>query len=247
MLFKTYKVSVQEALAECANSQNFFKRLKSGRYIFVDSYFCLNRPEYIQLGENGMPELTDHAREHLGDCCLEFGRMVSGGWACDDGHPLYYLETSKPTVSDPFYLEDENKIQEQIEMFKAEKAEILKVAQGLPQGFPGTLDALIKWRGVKEADLALDANVSTKTIQRLRKYDPPQEVPLETVIQLCIGLHLPPVLSGYLLRAAGKTFMTTNLHIAYQLLLSSCYDYSIEGCNLLLTSQGHPPLGRKPK
>lgn len=244
MLFRTYEITLKEALAECAKSQEFLNLLKSGQYIFVGSRFCLNLSEFIQSVVEGTPELTDYAHKHVEDCCLEFGREIT------DHEPKYrdpkcFYCIPAPTISDPFYLEDEVKIKQQTEMFKAKKAELLKVAQSLPQSFSGTLDTLIKWRGVKEADLALDANLSVKTIQRLRNNDPPQEVSLETAIQLCIGLHLPPILSGYLLRAAGKAFMTTNLHMAYQLLLSSCYEYTIEGCNILLTSQGFPPLGRK--
>lgn len=74
--------------------------------------------------------------------------------------------------------------------------------------------------------MAAEANMSTKTIQRLRQHNQ-QEIPLDTVVQLCIGLHAPPIISNYLLRAAGKSFMTTDLHIAYQLLLSDCYEFTL--------------------
>lgn len=238
LLRKSQRIGFADALNECASSQQFFERLKSGQYILVGSYFCLNRPEYVQRNENGVIELTYYARTHLDECCLSFVSVMD--YDLDDqANPGMLNMITNFKVSDPHYREDsaeeKKRIKEHIEIFKATRAEIVAVAKTLPIGFPGTLDALIKWRNVTEESLAEASALSTKTIQRLRHYEPDKEVSLETVIQLCIGLQLHPILSCYLLRAAGKSFMTSNLHIAYQLILSTCYEQSIHECNELLT------------
>jgi len=248
MSLSRYRINLEDALKECASSPEFFKRLKSGRYLYVDSCFCLNRPEYIQWNEDGVAELTSYAHEHQDECCLRFFVTVTGGWANEQGssNPIFGYITN-PVISDPHYRENKIAIQEHIKTFSAAKSEFLALAKKLPQGFSGMLDELIKWREVTEETLAEEAELSAKTIQRLRHDDPVKEVSLETIIQLCIGLHLPPMLSGYLLRAAGKSFMVTELHTAYQLLLSSCYDYTVADCNALLKSQRLPQLGKNPK
>lgn len=244
LLRKFQRIDFADALNECASSQQFFTQLKSGRYIFVDSYFCLNRPEYVQRNENGVIELTAYARTHLAECCLSFVSVID--YDLDsDANPGMLKMTTNARVSGPNYREEKEKIKEHIERFQTAKNEILAIAKKLPIGFPGTLDKLIEWRGVTEESLAEASALTTKTIQRLRNYDPDKEVSLETVIQLCIGLQLHPILSGYMLRAAGKSFMTTNLHIAYQVLLSTYYEYSIDECNSLLKSQRLPTLGRR--
>ncbi|HHX23538.1 MAG TPA: helix-turn-helix domain-containing protein, partial [Thermoanaerobacterales bacterium] len=76
----------------------------------------------------------------------------------------------------------------------------------LPLTFSGTLNALIDCSGMTEEKLAEAASISEKTIQRLRN-DEPDNVTIETVVQLSIGMQLPPVLSSCLLKASGKSFM----------------------------------------
>jgi len=57
-------------------------------------------------------------------------------------------------------------------------------------------------------------------------------------------MQLPPVLSGCLLKASGKSFMMTEQHIMYQFLLTSCYTKSIYECNNMLEAQNLKQLGR---
>lgn len=123
---------------------------------------------------------------------------------------------------------------------------VMALSESLPSHFSQMLDSLIKAGGVKEEDLAAESNLSEKTIQRLRQHDP-KSVTLETVVQLCIGLHLNPTLSLRLLRAAGKTFMDTKLHDMYQFLIFTCYEYTVDVCNILLESLGLPVLGKSKK
>lgn len=65
--------------------------------------------------------------------------------------------------------------------------------------FSGALDALIKWSEMTEEELAWESGLSEKTIQRLRNQEP-DSVTIETVVQLCIGMQLPPQLSSILMR-----------------------------------------------
>ena len=95
-----------------------------------------------------------------------------------------------------------------------------------------------------EEDLAEAAGINEKTIQRLRNTEP-ENVTIETVVQLCIGMKLPPPLSRCLLRASGKNFMMTEQHLMYQFLLDSCYHNTIYECNAMLEAQNLKHLGRQ--
>lgn len=122
-------------------------------------------------------------------------------------------------------------------------ADLLAIARKLPMNFSGALDALIGWSEMTEEELAETADMSEKTIQRLRNSEP-DNVSIETVVQLCIGMKLLPVLSGCLLRVSGKNFMMTEQHIMYQFLLNSCYYMSINECDDMLLGQNLKPLGK---
>lgn len=129
-------------------------------------------------------------------------------------------------------------------MIKDYNADILSVAKKLPMNFSGILDALIDWSDMTEEELAEAADMSEKTIQRLRNTEQ-DNVTIETVVQLCIGMQISPALSNCLLRASGKSFMMTEQRVMYQFLLNSCHYKSIYECNDMLIEQKLKPLGRQ--
>ncbi|WMJ87759.1 helix-turn-helix domain-containing protein [Anaerocolumna sp. MB42-C2] len=129
-------------------------------------------------------------------------------------------------------------------MIKQYNNDLLTVIKKLPMNFSGVLNTLIEWSDMTEEELAEKADISEKTIQRLRNTEP-DNVTMETVVQLCIGMKLPPVLSSYLVKSSGKSYMMTEQHIMYQFLLTSCYTKSIHECNDMLAAQNLKLLGRQ--
>ena len=70
-------------------------------------------------------------------------------------------------------------------------------------------------------------------------------VDMGTVISMCIGFKLSPILTDRLLQSAGLAFRLDNPeHLAYLLLLEYCMDYSIEPCNKILEKLGIPKTKR---
>lgn len=239
-----YEIGVSDAVREYTSSEIFMQRLSTGRYIYAENHFCLNLPKYVKRDAN-VVALTDYAREHKDECCLSFVTFVTGGWACDQ-QPNGLGFMTQISVSDPEYRDNPTQMAEHIKQFAEVSNAVMSLARELPNNFPQMLDKLIAFNGVKEEDLAAASNLSEKTIQRLRHHDQ-KRIELETVIQLCLGLHLHPILSEYLLRAAGQQFMDTNLHNMYKLLIFSYYEYSVEECNVLLETQKYPTLGKAKK
>lgn len=70
-------------------------------------------------------------------------------------------------------------------------------------------------------------------------------VDMGTVISMCIGFKLSPILTDRLLQSAGLAFRLDNPeHLAYLFLLEYCMDYSIEQCNKILEKLGIPKTKR---
>lgn len=243
---QTFSIGFKDAVAESVFSPKLATKLKSGDYLFVDSHFCLNLPKYIRRTENGEAELTKYARCHMDECCLVFDLEVKSDGSY--GKQFFtecalYRDAASNIVFEPHYSNDNKEKPNHVQMLKDYNQDILSVARKLPNSFSGSLDALIEWSGMTEEKLAEASYLSEKTIQRLRN-DEPDNVTLETVVQLCIGMKLPPPLSRSLLRAARKDFMPTEHHLVYQFLLDVCYTRSMEACNQELIAQGFKPLGR---
>ena len=127
---------------------------------------------------------------------------------------------------------------------KDNPADVVALMRRLPVAFDEALLELIKWRGCTVEELAERSLVSDKTIRRL-KNNPNSESTLETVIAVCVGLHLPPVLCYELIRKAGFYFKPTLKHVVYQDLLSRAYydGISMYKLNETLMTQGLDVIG----
>ncbi|MGF7142412.1 hypothetical protein HNQ56_000830 [Anaerotaenia torta] len=244
---QTFSISIKDALVESTFKPELKKKLDSGNYLFVDSHFCFNHPKYIKVNEKGETVLTDYARFHMDECCLVFDLRVKSFNKYGEEfftECVLFRDAASNIVFEAHYSSDNKDNPNHTDMIKQYNAELLNVVSKLPATFSGTLNALINWSEMTEEKLAEAAFISEKTIQRLRNEEP-DNVSLETVVQLAIGMQLPPVLSGYLLKASGKSFMMTEQHIMYQFLLNSCYTKSIYECNEMLEAQKLKQLGRQ--
>lgn len=243
---QTFSISIKDALVESVFNPELKRKLESGNYLFIDSHICFNHPKYININEEGETVLTDYARIHMDECCLVFDlRIKSLGKYGEEFFTecVLFRDAASNIVFEAHYSSDNKDNPNHAEMIKKYNTELLNVARMLPATFSGTLNALIDWRGMTEEELAEAASISEKTIQRLRNSEP-DNVTIETVVQLSIGMKLPPVLSNCLLKASGKSFMMTEQHIMYQFLLNACYTKSIYECNEMLEAQKLKPLGR---
>ncbi|WP_212506975.1 helix-turn-helix domain-containing protein [Caproicibacterium amylolyticum] len=92
--------------------------------------------------------------------------------------------------------------------------------------------------------LAERSLASTKTIQRMRN-DENYTPKLGTVVAVCIGLQLHPILSGDLIKKSGLAFKYTEEHTAYQFILSTHFRSSIYECNKKLACCGFKSIGRE--
>ena len=242
---QTFSISARDAIVESKFNPKLVAALADNEYVFVDSHFVLNTPLYLETDECGDLALTHYARNHMDECCLVFELKIKTS-VTEHYHTECFLNRDKSSdiTFEAHYSEKNNGAKNQVQMIKDYNADVLSIAKKLPMNFSGSLDALIGWAEMTEEELAEAADMSEKTIQRLRNTEP-DNVTIETVMQLCIGMKLPPVLSTCLLKASGKSFMMTEQHIMYQFLLNSCYHMSIFDCNEMLTAQGLKPLGRQ--
>ena len=63
---------MEDAVVQMLWHKDLQPKTLSGDYTFVDSHVCLNRPQYIERGDDGIPVMTEYARLHMDECCLAF-------------------------------------------------------------------------------------------------------------------------------------------------------------------------------
>ncbi len=244
---QTFTIEAQDALFEYATNLDLRTVIDSGKYLYVDSHYCINDPKYIRQNDWGHPELTEYANSHIDECCLVFDLEVSPnktyGLQYYTECVLYKNAASQYNIDPKYKRNNQNQKVEQtaITIFSDENKEATAMLQRLPGGFSEAVTALMTWRGLSEQDLADRCYVDEKTIQRMRTG---KNVRLRSIVAVCVGMQLPPVISLELVRKAGHSLTGKPEYIAFHQILSSQYKNSILECNELMEACGFEPLSK---
>ncbi len=243
---ETYSLPVHTIAELIANDTKLRKLVRTGAYLYVDSHLVANNKKYIEKDKEGHLTLTNYARNHIEKCCIVF-QITTEGNNGQQIHYSYCMNRNKASqvnfTASYKYGSDDNGQAKSIAEYNMD---ILEIAKELPSTFSGMLNCLQEWRGMSVEKLVEKSELSERTIRRYKKSEP-ECVPIETVVQLCIGLQLPPQLSFYLLNVSGNTLMKTEQHMMYYFLLTTCYNDSIFECDKKLYAQGLQLLGNESK
>lgn len=71
LMEQTYEISFQDSFKIYRESEEFRDVLSKGGFINCENRFIINNEKYVILKEGKM-ELTEYARTHESECCLEF-------------------------------------------------------------------------------------------------------------------------------------------------------------------------------
>lgn len=246
---QTFSIGIQDALYEYAFNEEFKRLLDSGKYVYIDAHFCINDTKYIRQNENGYEELTDYARQHIDECCLIFDLKArknnSYGVSYYTECVLFRNAVSDTIVEVKYSNSEQNLLTEaraaELKRINQEARQTTNILRSLPVTFSGTLMAHMDRLDYTVEFLEGKSLINNKTIQRMRNDDRKQHK-LPTVVAICIGLQLNPVLSADLIKKAGHTFRIDEEHIIYQMLLNSYYQNSIYECNEILMANNCKPL-----
>ena len=83
--------------------------------------------------------------------------------------------------------------------------------------------------------------MSVETIKRLRRIER-RDYMIDQVVALCVGLHLPPWLSGELVKRAGLMLRDIPEHQAYRYILNCLFMDSIDDVQHFLKVNKLEPL-----
>ncbi len=239
---QTFAISLEEAIRQSATNKELQKKLGTGDYLYVDSHFCLNDPKYLQTNKFGRVELTEYARLHMEECCLVFELVAQDKKANTCFDEVLYRDANQEIRFEAHFTNKKN-VDEKY-LIRHRMIEIQELAISLPGSFSGTVSKLIEWSELTLAKVEERSLISERTLYRMRT-DENYNVSLELILQLCIGLHLPPEISEILISRSSKRLGNMELHFLYRFLLNCCYTSTIFECNDILEAQGFSRLGKE--
>ena len=228
---RQHTITFENATRELTRNKSFRETLASGIYAYVDNCFVIRDGKFICRDENDTLHLTSYAKAHMSECCLAFASRR--------------INRAMPYGMLRYNVEDESFITGS-GLSAAELARrsqnVSAILQGLPSSFSDTLTAHMARKGFTCEKLAEVSLLSRNSIVRYRKGAFPT-VNLRSVICLCIGLKLHPLLAADLIQKAGYSFNASREHTAYRMILMSMTNNSLLECNEFLSQMGIRPLG----
>ena len=223
---QTYSISLEDAMYATLLDPQLCPHTLKGDFIYVDAHVCVNNPKYVLRNDDGRFEMTEYGRLHVDECCLAFDLKVKHASKYSERFykecVLYRDVNSGLHFEATFSPESSKSATDKAKAVSAFYNDIMDLLATLPKVFSTSLVKIMEWVEISE-ELAEKSRLSDRTIRRLRTQDD-YNVNLKTVVAICIGMHLPPLVSRHLIESAGLSFKYANKeHMLYDFFITSYY------------------------
>ena len=241
---QTFCISAIDAAIQSITNPSLVPHVRDGSYLYVDAHFVLNHPKYVTQDLTGTIWLTDYARTHMEECCLVFDLSVRTAIR-ESYYTECYLnrdETSLVRFEIAYAKGYQHAPPEKQKKILADMIlETQKVLNELPNNLVGSLQMVRKWRNVTYAELAERTLLSERTLRRVMNGE--EGGSLNTIILICLGLHLPPPISRHILSKSGFSLKySDNDHAWYDFMLQSRYAHKMEENREFIRENNITPL-----
>lgn len=241
---QTYSIGVDDAAFVALSDMRLRDQAGKGVYVYVDSHFCLNDPKYIINDETGRVVMTEYARLHIDECCLAFDLKVKSKNKYGEQYykecVLYRDVNSGIEFHVAFSGEANKDIMAKADAILGREVHTQNIINAMPPKFGEALVYLMKLSNQSVESLAENARMDVKMLQRMRNdHDYPKNI--ESVVAVCIGMHLQPEVSGELMKRSGFSLRLaqSESHLFYKFFLDSFYTHTVDECNEILTAKGY--------
>ncbi len=192
---QTFSINLIQLGMQLLIQPNLKSFVETGELIYVESHLCINDKKYISYDLAGNPFLTDYARHHMEECCVVFDIISKTQSGSSTALTLLLNRDADSDIQFTIsYSKDNNEWVEKIDAHVADTMEIMLKLQGL-NNFGSALTEVMKWRDVRNQELADTSYLGLKAISNLRNGK--TEPKLESVIAICVAMKLPPVGLNY--------------------------------------------------
>lgn len=242
-----YLFSADEVLAFYLNSKSFRENIDSGRYLYLDGRIVLKLKKCIKVNEEGHLSLKNMTDKEMSLYCLKkkYNYSRHYKWPAIRSHKRNYrrLNYAKKTLCKAVITFEQAKKFNSVRDLTTDNLFIFLGGGngGSPLNFSEAMTYYMDELGVTVESLAEETGLSEKTIQRLRN-NPDVQPSLETVIAVCIGLHLDQYCGDMLLHLAGYTLTNKKRDRIYRVLISFAFKDTVLDCNNALIRCGLKPL-----
>ena len=235
--YQTFDISFDELLCLRKTNPNLRDMLSTGEFLYCEGHLCLNRKEYIQIGKNNRPHLTDYARSHMIECCILFTRHRFLRYDYQTG----VLHDSEPIINYAeigAHFEFIGNIIDPLERAKKCNA----INRYIPNFFSDLLVFHMARLRILEEDLEEFSGVSVSTITRYRTQND-YNCTEPKLLALSVGLSLEPDFSRDFLKKGGYSFDKDTVVIdMIDIMLDTMYKEPVEVWRNYFVAHGYNGL-----
>lgn len=241
---QTFSIGAEDAAIQSITNPEMAALVRDGSYIYVDSHFVLNHPKYITRDIFGQTVLTDYARNHMEECCLVFELSVKSG--CKERYYTECFLNRDKTSNIDFDIKYCNGFEYATPEKKAEiladtLADEMRVYNELPTSFTKSLQMVFAWKNVTFVEIEKRTMLSSKTVSRIVNGE--NQGSINSIILICLGLHLPPEISKHIIDKSPFSLSFSNQsHLWYNFVLTHLYTKSMAEIRAFLQEHGADPL-----
>lgn len=241
---QTFSIGAEDAAIQSITNPEMAALVRDGSYIYVDSHFVLNHPKYITRDIFGQTVLTDYARNHMEECCLVFELSVKS--RCKERYYTECFLNRDKTSNIDFDIKYCNGFEYATPEKKAEiladtLADEMRVYNELPTSFTKSLQMVFAWKNVTFVEIEKRTMLSSKTVSRIVNGE--NQGSINSIILICLGLHLPPEISKHIIDKSPFSLSFSNQsHLWYNFVLTHLYTKSMAEIRAFLQEHGADPL-----
>lgn len=221
---------------ELYNTNNDFKVLfELGLFRNVDGYYVIDNEIYRARNETGNYALTDYAKDNLNQCTLQFTYNITDIFEFNKKNGVLYRgRKARPPeeIFLPKYNEETiNKALAEVGNFRAQYEADLN--------FDGETSAQILMRlmnakGWRSSTFQQKTGVNQSTYRKI-KNSPKQNLELNILVSICVGLELSQETSKKIIEKAHISLNSNDLiYKAYSYILSPAMPKDITACNAFI-------------
>ncbi len=230
----SYVISMFDAARLYAEDERFYNTLQTGRFVFVDNFFCLDSPKYIEI-RDGVKHLNEYALNNVDKCCLSFRIDYRSRTSYFDKTGLH----SDNVVVDPIA----NALASiPIELLIESQADIDEKCADLPKAYGDTLVYHREKRSMSQDDLAWALGIKPDS---LRDYEHSRIFEPSRIFFASVGriLKLPGFYTKDMMNKANCSLDFSREQLKHlDFIVTFMYMRSLEECNAMAERFKLPPL-----
>lgn len=237
----------EDAFFVYSNNADIRNLVDSGLFAYIEGYFIINNPQYIDRDESGNCTISTYAWFHLEECVLRFSSILIKQAESSKHLPNVIMHRANAGQKLPTFDAKQNELvisaatQKKREEFEKQK-NMRTIMFGESKTCWQAMYEIIQFRKLSKSHFCALTELGEEVYRKAEK-NISTAPSIRTIVSFARGLNLDLQQTEKLLQLAGRSFDDSDEHQALKFCITGFSGQSISECNNFLMSYGYQPLG----